>query len=152
MRTGSRGGIIIVLALTLVSALGPVGCVAKSEQELVGTWRTRLVGYNSVAAGVTEYDQTVTYGDNGTVVMDNTLPGAVNHVTGRYEVTKVDGKPAVSIKWDVPVDQPSVLYFKFQDDKLVMSRAPESLDLSEQLNRANQDPVVYLRAKTAPAN
>jgi hypothetical protein len=152
MRMSGRGIRVLVVVLALVSALLSGGCAKKAEQDLVGTWRTKLTGYNNVAAGITQYDQTVTFSADGTMVMDNTLPGDVNHVTGRYEITKLDGKAAVTITWDVPVDKPSVLYYGFQGDKLLMSRAPESLDLSTQLNVGNQEPIVYLRTQRAPAN
>jgi hypothetical protein len=151
MRTNGRGVHALVLVTALVCALMIGGCGKKAEQDLVGTWRTQLTGYNNVAAGVTQYNQTVTFAENGTTVMDNTLPGDVNHVTGRYEVTKLDGKAAITITWDVPVDKPSVLYYGFQGDKLLISRAPESLDLSKQLNVGNQEPVVYVRGQKTPA-
>jgi hypothetical protein len=142
-RARTRFGVALV-ALVVVAAT-TAGCTARSEQNLVGTWRTRLTGYNTVAAGITEYDQTVAFTETGTVTIDNTLPGDVNQATGRYEVTKIEGHPVIKIVWDLPVDKPTELYYDFQGDKLPTSRAPESLDLSKQLNVGNQDPVVYVR-------
>jgi len=140
----------LVLALLLLVAIIP-GCKTKAKDDLVGTWRTKLTGYNTVAAGITQYDQTVEFTDAGTVTMDNTLPGDVNHVTGRYELSMTDGHALIKITWDIPVDKPSELYYSFQDGKLLTSRAPGSLDLSKQLNVGNQDPVVYLRLQKPAA-
>jgi len=122
----------------------------KAEKDIVGAWRTQLTGYNTIASGVTRYDQTLDFSDAGTVVMDNTLPGDVNHVTGRYELTKIDGSPAVKITWDIPVDKPSLLYYRFQGENLLTSRAPGSLNVSQELNIGNQDPVVYIRLPKSP--
>jgi hypothetical protein len=138
-----------IVAMLIVVSAG-AGCTAKAQKSIIGTWRTRLTGYNTVAAGITQYDQTVVFTDAGVVTMDNTLPGDVNHVTGRYELTKTDGHPVIKITWDIPVDKPSELYYSFQGDKLLTSRAPGSLDMSKQLNVGNQDPVVYVRLEKPP--
>jgi hypothetical protein len=133
--------LITLMLLGAVSA----GCTAAAEKDVVGTWRTRLTGYNTVAAGITQYDQTVKFTPDGLVEMYNTLPGDLNLVKGRYELTKLDGHPIIKITWDAPVDKPSELYYKFQGENLLTSRAPGSLDASKQLNVGNQDPVVYER-------
>ena len=65
--------------------------------------------------------------------------------TGRYELTKLDGHPLIQITWAGGVDKPSQLYYTFQGDKLLTSRAQVFLDLSQELNVGNQDPVVYGR-------
>jgi hypothetical protein len=137
--------IVTAVVTLLVAASATGGCAAKSEKDLVGTWRTQLTGYNTVAAGITRYDQTVTFTDTALVTMDNTLPGDLNHVTGRYELTKIDGHPVIKITWDAAVDKPSELYYRFQGEKLLTSRAPGSLDLSRELNVGNQDPIVYVQ-------
>ena len=98
-----------------------------------------------MAAGITEYDQTVEFTDAGTVRMYNTLPGDVNDVSGKYELTKIDGKRVIKITWDIPVDKPTQLFYEFQGEKLLTARAPGSLDMSEELNVGNQEPVVYQR-------
>ena len=134
-------GLISIVVVALVAG----GCASAPRNEVLGTWHTQLTGYNTVAAGVTRYDQTVTFSDAGTVVMDNTLPGEVNHVTGRYELTKLDGHPIIKITWDALVDQPSELYYRFQGAKLLTSRAPGSLDVSQELNVGNQEPIVYVK-------
>jgi hypothetical protein len=134
---------VLATLLTLAGLTG--GCTAKSEKNIVGNWRTQLTGYNTVAAGITQYDQTVKFNQDGTVEMYNTLPGDLNFATGRYELTKRDGHPLIQITWAGGVDKPSQLYYKFQGDKLLTSRAPGSLDLSRELNVGNQDPVVYQR-------
>jgi hypothetical protein len=116
MSNQSRGPrVAVVLVLLLVVAAIP-GCKARAQQDLVGTWRTKLTGYNNVAGGITQYDQTVQFTDAGAVTMDNTLPGDVNHVTGRYELSNADGHALDKITWDVPVDKPSQLYYSFQGD------------------------------------
>jgi hypothetical protein len=139
--------ISVAVVLTALLAMGGLsgGCTAKSEKDLIGTWRTKLTGYNTVAAGVTQYDQTVKFTEDGIVEMYNTLPGDLNFATGRYELTKLDGHPLIRITWAGGVDKPSQLYYTFQGDKLLTSRAPGSLDLSQELNVGNQDPVVYQR-------
>ncbi len=145
MRTTRQ--IVVAATLAMLFVLGGLngGCTAKSEKDIVGTWRTKLTGYNTVAAGVTQYDQTVKFTEDGIIEMYNTLPGNLNFVTGRYELTKLDGHPLIRITWAGGVDKPSQLYYTFQGDKLLTSRAPGSLDLSRELNVGNQDPVVYQR-------
>jgi hypothetical protein len=124
-----------------------------AQKKIVGTWHTRLTGYNTVAASVTQYDQTVEFTDAGKVTMYNTLPGGLNLVSGTYELTKTDGHPLIRITWDAPTDKPSELYYSFQGPKLLTSRAPGGLDLSKQLNVGNQDPVVYeLVIEKPPSN
>jgi len=144
----SRKAGIALLAVAFV-ALGSAvcGCASIGAESIVGVWHTQLTGYNTVAAGITQYDQNVEFADDGTVRMVNTLPGEVNDVSGRYEVTKIDGKPAIKIIWDVPVDRPTLLYFKLQNGNLLTSPAPDSLDVSRELNVGNQDPVVYVPIK-----
>jgi hypothetical protein len=139
-----------LLVVVTLAACG--GCTAKASKDVVGIWHTRLTGYNTVAAGITQYDQTVEFTDAGKVTMYNTLPGNLNVVSGAYELTKSDGHPLIKITWDAPTDKPSELYYSFQGDKLLTSRAPTSLDLSKELNVGNQDPVVYERIQKAPTN
>jgi hypothetical protein len=69
-------------ALAVAGLLVAGGCAANLESQLIGSWETRLVGYNTTAQGVTNYNQTVTFAENGTITLDTTLPGAVNQVTG----------------------------------------------------------------------
>ena len=146
MRITIRQTVLAVLLASLLILGGFTGgCTAKSEKDIIGTWRTKLTGYNTVAAGITQYDQTVKFTKDGIVEMYNTLPGDLNLVTGRYELTKLDGHPLIKITWAGGVDKPSQLYYRFQGDKLLTSRAPGSLDLSRELNVGNQDPVVYER-------
>jgi len=152
MRKSTRCPMLtLVLAPLLLVALVAGGCAAAPAKKITGTWRTQLTGYNTVAAGITRYDQTVTFTEAGIVVMDNTLPGDVNHVTGRYELTKLDGHPLIKIKWDAAVDKPSELYYQFQGANLLTSRAPGSLDVSRQLNVGNQEPIVYIPLPQSPA-
>jgi len=137
---------LTLLSILLAVAVGATtGCTVSAEKKLIGVWHTQLTGYNTVAAGVTEYDQNVEFTDSGTVRMYNTLPGDVNDVSGKYELTKIDGEQVIKITWDIPVDKPTELYYQFQGDKLLTSRAPGSLDMSQELNVGNQDPVVYVR-------
>jgi hypothetical protein len=107
----------VVLAVAGLLAAG--GCAANLESQLIGSWETRLVGYNTTAQGVTNYNQTVTFAEDGTVALDTTLPGAVNQVTGAYEVVGGGAQPTLNIKWDMPVDQPTTLYFTIEDGKLL---------------------------------
>ena len=73
MRTQSRWlRVTVTLVALLAGTAAGVGCTAKSQENLVGTWRTQLTGYSTVAAGITQYDQTVTFTDAGSVTMDNT--------------------------------------------------------------------------------
>jgi hypothetical protein len=145
MRTIRQIAVVVVLAQLLILGGLSGGCTAKSEKDIVGTWRTKLTGYNTVAAGITQYDQTVKFTEDGVIEIYNTLPGDLNFVTGRYDLTQDDGHPIIKITWAGGVDKPSQLYYTFQGDKLLTSRAPGSLDLSQQLNVGNQDPVVYQR-------
>jgi hypothetical protein len=145
MRNTRHIAVAALLTTLLMLAGMSGGCAAKSGKNIVGTWRTKLTGYNTVAAGITQYDQTVKFTEDGIVEIYNTLPGDLNFVTGRYELTKLDGHPLIQITWAGGVDKPSQLYYKFQGDKLLTSRAPGSLDLSRELNVGNQDPVVYQR-------
>jgi hypothetical protein len=145
MRTSGRWiRVASAIAVLLIVGYATTACGTKARKDLVGTWRTQLTGYNSVAAGMTQYDQTVTFTDAGIITMDTTLPGELNHVTGRYTLSVLDGKPAITITWDGGVEKPSKLYYGFQGEKLLTSQAPGSLDASEELNVGNQDPVVYI--------
>ncbi len=143
-RRRPTAAVAVVLAVAGLIAVG--GCAANLESQLIGTWETRLVGYNTTAQGVTNYNQTVTFAENGTVTLDTTLPGAVNHVTGSYEVASGGAKPTLSIKWDMPADQPTTLYFNIEDGRLLTSPSPGGLAKPPNLNVANADPVVYVRA------
>ena len=146
MRIGaSRLSISAMLSALLLVGAATAGCTVAAEKDVVGTWRTQLTGYNTVAAGITQYDQTVKFTADGVVEMYNTLPGDVNSVSGRYELTTLDSHPIIKITWDAPVDKPTELYYKFQGENLLTSRAPGSLDVSQQLNVGNEDPVVYRR-------
>jgi hypothetical protein len=152
-RERCRTRLIAVVALSglLLVAAALSGCKAATEKDLTGTWRTQLTGYNQVAAAMTQYDQRLTFNGDGTVVMDNTLPGDVNHVTGKYVLESENGKPVVKITWDQPVDKPSLFYYSFQGGKLLLARAPGSLDVSQELNIGNQEPVVYLKVEGGPS-
>ena len=141
-----RSAAAAAVSLAVVGALAAGGCAANLESQLIGSWETRLVGYNTTAQGVTNYNQTVTFTEDGAVTLDTTLPGAVNHVTGTYEVVGGGSKPTLSIKWDMPADQPTTLYFTIEDGKLLTSPSPGGLAKPPNLNVANADPVVYVRA------
>jgi uncharacterized protein YceK len=145
-RLGHRtvGLLAIALTLTLLAS----GCSSLvSKENLVGTWKTRLTGYNTVAAGMTQYDQTVTFTTDKKIVFDTTLPGAVTHLTGTYELSKKDTNPIMIIRWDIPTDKPSELYYKFSNGKLLTTPSPDGLAKPEQLNVGNADPVVYVKVK-----
>jgi hypothetical protein len=141
-----RTATVVAAVLAVAGLLAVGGCAANLESQLIGSWETRLVGYNTTAQGVTNYNQTVSFAENGTVTVDTTLPGAVNHVTGTYEVVGGGSKPTLNIKWDMPVDQPTTLYFTIEDGKLLTSPSPGGLAKPQNLNVANADPVVYVRA------
>ncbi len=134
-----------VVLVVVAVAIGAAGCAANLDSQLIGTWETQLVGYNTTANGVTNYTQTVSFAEDGSMTFDTTLPGVVNHATGVYEIVDREKTPTLSIKWDMPVDQPTTLYFTIQDGKLITSPSPGGLAKPENLNVTNADPVVYTR-------
>jgi len=140
---------VAIVSVTVVATLGVTGCAANLDSQLIGTWETQLVGYNSTAQSVTNYKQTVSFAEDGSLAFDTTLPGAVNHATGVYEISDREKTATLSIKWDMPVDQPTTLYFAIEDGKLITSPSPGGLSKPQNLNVTNADPVVYTRG-TAP--
>jgi len=135
----------LIAAMALCALLVASGCATDIDAELIGTWEAKLVGYNSTANSVTNYVQTVAFAENGTMTLDTTLPGVTNHVTGVYEITSRETTPTLTIRWDVPVDQPTTLYFAIDDGKLITSPSPGGLSKPQNLNVTNADPVVYTR-------
>jgi len=144
MRTRERlATVLALLATGALFALVASGCAASVESQLAGTWETQLVGYNATAQSVTNYVQTVQFTEDGGVTLDTTLPGATNHVTGTYEIVETKEGPTLSIEWDMPVDQPTTLYFAFKERKLYTSPSPGGLAKPPNLNVTDADPVVY---------
>jgi len=135
-----------LLAAMFMLASVVSGCAANVESQLIGKWETQLVGYNTTAQSVTNYTQTVTFAEDGALTLDTTLPGAVNHVTGTYEIVNTKEGPTLSITWDMAVDQPTTLFFAFDDGKLLTSPSKGGLAKPQNLNVTNADPVVYTRA------
>jgi hypothetical protein len=136
---------VLVVAVALCAALAMAGCAAVSANALVGSWTTRLVGYNTSASGATEYDQTVTFSADGKVLLQTSLPGGSDGQKGSYEVVSASDGQTVRIVWDSAPTTPLELGFRIQDGKLYTTRRQGTMPKPPNMNVTNVDPVVYIR-------
>ena len=141
-----RRGLISLVLLVLLGAALVAGCASSSdEQRLVGSWRTELTGYNTVAGGVTKYEQKITFGEDGKFAMQATLPAMVDVVRGTWELDKIEGSPIIRITWEGTSTVPSEFKYDLQGDHLFTSRLKGGMPKPEQLNVTEVDPVEYVR-------
>lgn len=129
----------------LLGAALVAGCASSDEAKLVGRWTTQLTGYNTVAQGVTKYDQTITFGQDGTFLFQATLPGAVENAKGTWKLEKVSGAPVISISWEESAVAPAQFKYEIRGDHLLTSRVAGGMPKPEQLNVQDVDPVEYVR-------
>lgn len=140
-----RGGLVSLVLLVLLGAVLAGGCTSSDEQRLVGSWRTELTGYNTVAGSVTKYEQKITFGEDGKFALQATLPAMVDVVTGTWELDKVEGSPVIRITWEGTSTVPSEFKYDLQGDHLLTSRLKGGMPKPEQLNVTEVDPVEYVR-------
>jgi hypothetical protein len=144
-RTWSKLPLLIITGSLFFAALGTAGCTASSANAIVGRWTTRLVGYNTSASGVTNYEQTVTFSKDGKIVLQTTLPGGSDGQEGTYEVVRTSDGQTIRIIWNGAPTTPLELGFQIQGDKLLTTRRQGTMPKPPNMNVTNADPVVYVR-------
>lgn len=144
-RTSSRAVAHVVIVGLVLAAAVLSACTANTASALVGTWTTSLTGYHTTAKSITSYEQTVTFSDDGKVVLRTTLPGGDEASKGSYTVLLTNQGQTVHIVWDQASDTPLELGVKIEGDKLITTRRQGTMPTPPNMNVTKVDPIVYTR-------